>query len=559
LGIEAGGSPSRGLDWRTALVAGLAFTGLSLLLLEPALRGPIVSDDVLLFVGRPWIEGVSAENLETILDPRGEPVEITANWAPLHLFAHQLEYALFGSPLQNSYPYHVVNGLAHAANALLFAALLAAFGLPVAGALAAGLVFLVHPANVETAAWMFQLKTLLAFGLGMGALLWLRRRPAAATLLFGLALLAKPSAAAVLAAALVFEWQRRPAPGEPPRRFGWLAGWGALLALYALPELAAFRQIGEFRDTLPPATQALQAVAILGRYLVLATTSLGASAFHQPTPPASPGDPWFLLGLVTLLVLGAASLRALARGHPAAGWLGLAVAGYLPIAQLFPFRYSMADRYLYFVLPGLLGALLAAGAPWLARALAGVRERGLAAAPAGLVALALAVPVLAAVFALRFHARAELWSSPVLLESDAAAHYPDGIPGQITLARQRIAQGDLEGAVDALERARARGYSNPSALIHDPSFQALYAVPRYGEMLRDMTERWIERFATFEDPSVANLIGLAQAELFMGRADRAREALARAEAKADERERLVVQQMRRDLEVAIRELETATP
>jgi hypothetical protein len=227
---------------------------------------------------------------------------------------------------------------------------------PQALALLAGLLFLLHPANAETAAWIFQLKTLLALSFGLGALLALRARPLLATGLFGLALLCKPSASAVLPAALVFEWLRVPGPSEPARRTRWLLGWGALLLLYALPEFTAFRNIGEFRGELPLGASLLQAVAILGRYLVLSLSSLGSSTFHQPTPPASPLDAWFGLGVLALLALALASFDALRGRRLAAGWLALAAAAYLPVAQLFPFRYPMADRYLYFVLPGLLGA-----------------------------------------------------------------------------------------------------------------------------------------------------------------------------------------------------------
>jgi len=79
-----------GLGWRIAGVAWLAYAGLTLQLLSPALSGPIVSDDALLFVGQRHMEGLSFENLKTLLDPTGEPVRVTANWAPVHLLAHVL-------------------------------------------------------------------------------------------------------------------------------------------------------------------------------------------------------------------------------------------------------------------------------------------------------------------------------------------------------------------------------------------------------------------------------------------------------------------------------------
>jgi tetratricopeptide (TPR) repeat protein len=541
------------------LVVWLAYAGLSLQLLAPALSGPIVSDDVLLFVGQRHMEGLSLENGKTILDPSGEPVRVTANWAPVHLLAHQLEFEAFGSPLEDPHPYHVVNGLVHATAALLFVALLVAQGVPHALALLAGLLFLVHPANAETAAWIFQLKTLLALSFGFGALLALRARPLLATALFGLALLCKPSASAVLPAAIVFEWLRVPEPGEPARRTPWLLGWGALLLLYALPEFTAFRNVGEFRGELPLGESLLQAVAIVGRYLVLALSSLGSSTFHQPTPPASPFDAWFGLGALALLAFALASFDALRGRRLAAGWLGLAAAAYLPVAQLFPFRYPMADRYLYFVLPGLLGALAVALGPWLAERLEPVRTRGWRAAPFGLLALALVGSALSVGFALRFHQRAAVWGSPERVEIDTAAHYPDGIHGQIVLARRRISAGDLDGAIDAIERARARGHSSPSAFLYDPSFQRLLQEPRYVALLQSMTEEWLVRARGLPPRNLSNWIGIGQAELFMGRIDRAREAFEHGLLLAAPAERSGVQQMLAELDRIEAAAESPTP
>jgi hypothetical protein len=533
------------------LVALLGAAGLSLLLLDPALHGPIVSDDLLLFQGLPQLMAPTPEHVAQILDPNGEPVQVTANWAPVHLLAHMLAIAAFGSPLENPYPHHVLNGLVHGVNAVLLLLLLARAGVPLAAAAFGALLFLVHPANVETAAWLFQLKTLLAFTFGFGALLALPRRPVFATVLFALALLCKPSASAVLAGAIVFAAQRRPGAGEPPRRTGWLVAWALLLALYALPEFAAFRNVGEFQQQLPLGPRVLQAIAIAGRYLVLAVTGIGASTFHQPLPPASPFDPWLLLGGVTLVGFVFLGVRALVRGHPAAGWLGIAAAAYLPIAQLFPFRYPMADRYLYFVLPGLLGAALVTLAPRLRAALAALGERGVAAAPRGTLALGAACVVLAAAWGIGFHDRARVWSSPERVEADAARNYPDGIAGQVVLARRLAAQGDLEGAFAAVQRARARGHTNPAAFVQDASLQPLFEHPGYLALMQEMTEQWIARAERIPEPTVASLMGIAQAQLFLGRVDPAFAAMDRAEAMASPEQRAAIRQMRSEIEEAM--------
>jgi hypothetical protein len=292
---------------------------------------------------------------------------------------------------------------------------------------------------------------------------------------------------------------------------------------------------------------------------VLALTGLGASTFHQPLAPAGPLDPWFALGLATLLGLGWLSLRALLRGHAAAGWLGIAIAAYLPVAQLFPFRYPMADRYLYFVLPGLIGAAAVTLAPWLRRALAALATGGFAAAPRALPAFALAALALAAGWGVAFQERAHVWSSPERVEADAARNYPEGIAGQITLARRLIEQGDLEGAVDAAERARARGHTSPAAFLQDPSLQPLLESPRYLAMLQDLTERWIARARQIPRPTVGNWMGIAQAELFLGRVEPAFAAMDHAEALASPTERDAIRRLRSEVGQAMAGEARATP
>jgi hypothetical protein len=476
----------------------LLFSGVATVVYGPALHGPLVSDDLLVLVNRPWLEDLNPRNVLVILDPRGEPVLATANWAPVHLLVHLVQGELFGSVAQNTYPYHLTNVIVHGINATLLAALLAAGGVPLAAALLGGLVFLLHPANVEAVAWVFQLKTLLSFTFSFAALLCLMRRPALSTLFFGLSILAKPSAASVLAAAIVLEWVRQPGEGDPPRRTRWLFVWGGLLALYGVVEFGAFRSAGEFLDSAPLSERGLQVVAIVGRYLMMTTASYGLSAFHQPERPASLLDPWVLLGLVTLLAMAFVCVLALLRRRPAAAWLGLAVASYAPVAQIFAFRYPMADRYLYFVIAGFLGALLVTFSPQLERAIAALRARRFAAAPGALLGAGLALTITAG-YGAHAHARAAVWRAEAALDRDAIAHYPNGIAGQLARARRAAALGQADEAIDAIEALVRLGSDNPMAYLTDADFQALRGHPRYEALLREITRKWIDYWKQLPD------------------------------------------------------------
>ena len=500
-----------GPGWRLWVVVALLFSGIASWVFEPALRGPLVSDDLIVLVDRPWMEDFTLANVVEILDPRGEPVLATANWAPVHLLAHLVQRQLFGPFVENNYPHHLTNVVVHGINATLFGALLFAQGVPLAAALLAAAVFLLHPANVEAVAWIFQLKTLLAFTFGFAALLCLVRRPGLSTFFFALAILAKPSAGAVLAAAILFEWVRPAAPGDPPRRTRWLFAWGGLLALYGVVEFAAFRGVGEFLDSTPLSERGLSVVAIVGRYLAMATASYGLSVFHQPGPTESALDPYFLLGLVTLLGLGFLCVRALVRRHPAAGWLGLAVASYAPVAQIFAFRFPIADRYLYFILAGLLGALLVTFTPRLRTASEALSRRRLAAAPRALVGAALVLVVLLG-YGARSHARARVWSSTESIDRDAIANYPEGVGGQLDRARRAVAMGDADTAVAALEALVRLGSDNPMAYLTDPALQPLRGNPRYEALLKRMARSWLAHFEQL--PNKAPGFGVIDAVLY---------------------------------------------
>ncbi len=481
--------------------------GALLLVYRGAFPGPFFSDDHDLILENPIAEGLSLAHLRQMFDPRGSQLALTATYAPLHMLTIALERALFGlEPLG----WHVFNVLLHAGATLLLASLFLASGIPSVAALLGAALFGLHPALVEGVAWMSQQKTTLCAVFAFGALRALRARPGLATWLFAGALLTKPHAGLLLPTAAAFLWVWRRDASQPS--WGWLALWAALFALYAVPEVLAFREFSGYQPTTAPDPWLrLRSIPAIGaRYFAMAATSWGVAAFAQPDPPASWLDPWWLGGLALAGVLAGRALGALRARREEGAWWVFAAAGFAPVSQLFPFMFPIADRYLYFILPGLLGAALLAQRD-LSEGFA--RARGASAALALRRAGAVAGIALAAFFGWRSVLRAELWREPTFLFIDSARHYPNGYPAALLRARSAAQQGDAATAAEALRAAHARGMSDFMALTRDAGLAPIAGTPEFAAVVREMAQDFVDGTGEGEGLDQSTLHLLAHAHL----------------------------------------------
>jgi protein O-mannosyl-transferase len=463
----------------------------------------------------PYVHGLSWSHVGAILQPWGGATIAVVNYAPVQLLLHAVAWQLFGDAVTG---HHVVNVALHAAAAVLLLPLLLRSGVPAAAALLGSAIFLLHPANVEAVAWISQLKTTSAMVLMLGALLAQPRRPALATLLFVLALLAKGTAAVALPVAFGLEWLRT---GRVRGR--WLALWIAVFAAYALVEFGAHQRSGAAAATLydTPIVLARTIAALALRYLVMAATSFGVSAFHEPEPVRSWLDPWWLASLAALGLLGARLVATLRARREEAVWWIWALVSYGPVSQIFPFLYPMADRYLYFILPGLLGGTLLAAADLAGRLPA--RRRALA----GRIGIALGA-ALCVGFGVHSHARAAIWRSPATILADSARHYPNGVSANLMRAKAAALRADAPAAVAAIRAAMARGYNRYEQLLADPAFQQIADDPEFRAVVRDIAAGWIEAGRGWEHPSQMELRKLASAHAVRGERDEAVALLRRA-------------------------------
>ena len=458
--------------WLLAGFAALAFA-----IYWPALNGPFVSDDFLYLVGHPYTSPLSWQNVREILDPWGHAKLYAANYAPIHLLLTALELHIFADALPG---YHGVNVAIHALNAWLLALWLRRAGLEPGVAAAGGLLFLVHPANVEAVAWVSQLKTNAAHAFALGAILSWRSAPPLALLCFAAALLTKATALFALPTVAALVWCAWAEP-EARRAARWLPAWLAVALLHAIPEYASFAHLGaaEVPAYADPWVQLRSIAAIGARYLAMALGGYGVSSYQEPPPALSWLDPWWLAALPLGALLLWRLIYTLARRRvEGAFWLS-AAAAFAPVSQVFPFLNPIADRYLYDILPGLIGGALFAGRGWLERRSA--RPALAAVACAALLA-----------FAYVSWTRAALWQSETRLLLDAARHYPDGGTAHYLRARSAAQQGDVAAAIASLRIATQSGIDRFGVLERDPGLAPIREAPEFRELVRELAQRWIE-------------------------------------------------------------------
>ncbi len=523
-----GGSASA--RWGLTAFLGLLFAAIAVALAARCLDGDFLSDDFLYIVNNAYVHGLSIENVLAILDPYGEPTVYTLNYAPVHLLFHATQWELWGDETRG---YHVTNAILHGLTAALLVPLFLRSGLPRLAAILGAAFFLVHPANVETVAWIFQLKTIVALALGIGAMMLHERRPGWALTLFTLALLTKITAVFAWPCALVQAWGRQTRGEGGPPRWGWLGAWALVMVAIAFPEMTAFERQADVRIEIHEdgIVHARTVVAIAMRYLVMAATGIGVSTFHETPAAESWLDPWWLGGLVALSLLLWRSLVTLWRGDEEAVYWTFAAAAFAPISQIFPFIFPMGDRYLYTILPGLIGGTLfaaRAGVAELARRWPhGFEELGGWAPALGRAATVFGSATIL-VFAWQSQGRAAVFVDMRSMMVDSSLNYPQGMQAMLLRGHVAADRGDGAAAARAFQRAVELGFSDLAALLEHPSLARVRRHADFQRVLLDLARRDVERLEAHENPTQSELIVLSDAYRVRGQPEKARRALERA-------------------------------
>jgi hypothetical protein len=333
----------------TNLITFLVLTIATLALYAGDLRlGFFKIDDQQYVVNNPWIRGVTMENLRHVLT-----TPYFVNYSPLHLFSYMLDYALAGL---NAFTFHLSSNIwAGLVAGFVFLVALALTGRQIV-AIAAGALFVLHPAHVEAIAWISSRKDLVAAAFALLSLLaYFRYRQGGTTakrwyvvsvLLFVLAVAGKLSVATLPAVFLAYDLfiESRPLTRSLLDKVPFLvaAGMIALVVASAQPSTGVH-----------PNPYGLLAALVQNLWLL---TGFGTYVIYR-TPFGSTSLVLQFISVAILIAIFVAPLL-IGRRAPTATVLIYWILFTLIPSQVVSFAYPVADRYLFF--PSVAAAVLIA-------------------------------------------------------------------------------------------------------------------------------------------------------------------------------------------------------
>ena len=372
------------------------------------------------------------------------------NYAPVQIISYMLDYSLWGMRPSG---FHGTNLLLHALNGLLFYLLVFRITGRRAWAFPAAALFLLHPVQVESVAWISQRKNLLSMLFFLAAFLGYvsyRQRPgekkafpyALALLLFVVALLAKSVALILPAVLLLYDLCCE----SPPRRSGLVADKIPFIAAAALMAVVTIivqsAEMGggraDYHGGTPLATF-FTMQPVLARYVGMLFWPVNLSALYLP--PIKTGiDTDVALALLLVAALCGAGVIILRRNRVFFFGYALFFLALLPVSQIVPLVTLMNDRYLYFPLLG--AAWLAGGISCAITDMAASTRRTLLLATGGAALTC---------FAFASFQRAAVWHDSITLWSDVVRKLPDSREAFAALAESYVNAGKSQEALRVYE------------------------------------------------------------------------------------------------------------
>jgi len=378
----------------------------------------------------------------------------TVYWLPLTWIVHMADVSAFGL---ESGAHHLVNVVIHLLSvAVLFGVLLRTTRRVGPSAFVAA-VFALHPLQVESVAWVAELKNVLCglfWMLTLAAYVRYAARPTRGRYLvvvaaFGGALMAKPMAVTLPLTLLLFDRWPLGRDAVPPdeRRARWTGLVVEKIPLFAMSLVVSVLTVVGQREAgalvaaaeLPWPTRLAHATAGLGAYLLQAVVPVRLSVYYPL--PAFPPLPLLLTSAAVLVGVTVVAVRARTRPYLLVGWLWFLI-NLIPVSGLVQAgAQARADRFMYIPIVGLALAL-----SWTAADFAADHVRRRAVASAAAVALVVAMTITT-------WQQARVWQSSVTLFQHAIAVDPANPIAHNALGLALRATGDPAGALDEFREA----------------------------------------------------------------------------------------------------------
>ncbi len=422
---------------RRSAVAAAFIVAVTILALSPVIRNGFLVvgfDDDAFILDNPYIRELSWQNVWLCLSRFYH-----YDYLPLPMLSYLVEFQCWGT---HPAGYHLTNLLLHAANAaLLFAVARHALGSPMA-ALFAGLIFALHPVQMESVSVIAQRKTLLSTAFVLAALLAYqryrsgRRRwyPAAVVLYLG-ACASKSSVIPFPFLLLLYDYTLQRARWRFRDKLPFF-----VLAMVTAAVNAASK-VGTAVVKTPQGGSYLATVLAMSRVMWEYVDAMLLPLNLAPGYYYSPKEVFGLLNWAAAgaLVLVTAALVRRRRQFPLtsffAGWVGLCL---LPVSNIVPISVLRADRYLYLPMVGF--------ALWAGMGLARLRQWALSAGDwlYGLTARLPAVAMI--VLAVLSWQYAAVWRSDVTAWTRTAVRHPWNARAPYLLAVAYVQRQELDVA-----------------------------------------------------------------------------------------------------------------
>ncbi|HEU5452949.1 MAG TPA: tetratricopeptide repeat protein [Terriglobales bacterium] len=425
-----------------AAAAVLAYVG--------SLQFDFVWDDRILILGNPWMQSwhYLPQYFSRHLFAGTRPTAVGFFWRPLFVVWLRLNYSLWGP---HPAPWHAVTIAVHAAACALLFVLARRLSGSAATGLVAALIFAVHPATIETAAWVSGMPDSVCAILLMGSLLLYAgarqrsspARYAATVALYAMALLVKETAIVFPVLLVAYEIFFVPPGTEPRPRNAVIATTAAITVVYFFARHAALSSFAHPANAATVVDAVLTAPALLLSYLRLLPAPWPISPHYGLALAGGAGLRVFWLPLLGLLAIAALAavwwVRAGVSARAQTARFALAWMAAFLVLSLYAPAILGSDflhvRYLYLPAVG-FALLLGSAIPLLPRA----------------TSLAVGAAVLLALIVLNVTQQG-YWANDLVLSARGAAVAPRNVPALAEYGVQLGIRGERDRALQVLRQA----------------------------------------------------------------------------------------------------------